>query len=157
MIKFKALWTDLLGEEPEDFETFMSRIGDGSASQDDQEKFYLRLVQHFVDCVANDEVPKKWVCDAVAYSFIKVIAGGSWQDSFPLPWLVRVRIRTRAEERALQIYCDVENRRREHRNEKVTHIIKQAATQHNVSYESARDSYYNLKRKLSKNIAADSE
>jgi hypothetical protein len=138
-----------------DFEEVSNRIGNGTATDLEHEDFYMLLMQRFCINVYEGRPVEPWILNAFADAFTKILMGGNWNDEIPLPWIPMTPIRSRAEERNLRIYCEIENSinnsLKENPLEKpqITKLIEIAASNHNCSYETARDSYYKLKKNLS--------
>ena len=137
--------------DPQDFAEYCQFMSSKNATDDLQDEFYLRLIQHFVDSAYANNLPEKWVVLALADAFTKVLQGGRWEDEFPLPWTKVSLPFSRAEYSALIIYCDIANAIKANPKQKVTAAIKEAASAHATSYEKARDAYYSHKKRFSKN------
>lgn len=137
------------------FEECRERIKNGTATDLDIEEFHMRLMQRFCINVYEEKPVESFILYAFADAFSKMLMGGYWNDEIPLPWIPRTPIRSRAEERDLKIYCEIENKIRAalkedpSKKQKITKLLKAAAFNHNCSYEIARDGYYKLKKKLS--------
>lgn len=135
--------------EPADYEEYLARIDSGKATAQEQDEFMMRAIEHFCAEVYAGNQPKPWVLQYIADNFSKILAGGRWEDEFPLPWTNVEMPGTRAQRKGLNIYCDIENAAREDPNADITKIIRRVAENHHVSYESARAHYY-VRRDLSK-------
>lgn len=133
----------------------MDRIDNETATDLDHEEFYMRLMQRFCINVHEDKPVEPFILHALANAFAKILMGGDWNDEIPLPWVPMTPIGTRVYRRNLGIYCEIENAINDGLKEnslekpKITKLIETAALNHNCSYEIARDSYYELKKKLS--------
>lgn len=133
-----------------DFEDYFVRFRAKELSEQESEEFHARLMGLYCKCVFSGEKPPGWVSDYIANEFCKVLAGGDWNDSFPLPWSPRDKITwgTRAEHDALQIFCDIANLHKQNPEENITTAIQQVASDHSVSYEKARAAWYKHKGAL---------
>lgn len=131
-----------------DFEAFFVRFRAKELTEEEGEEFHARLMGLYCRCIFEEKRPPDWVLNYIAGEFYKILAGGAWNDSFPLPWHPRDPIHTRAEEQALQIYCDIANRIHANPELKVTATIAQVAAQHNVSLETARAAWYEQKKRM---------
>lgn len=140
-----------------EFEAFMERIGSRTASKEELDEFCLRIIECFCQSVHAGDAAPGWVLNYLADQLYKILHGGRWEDELPLPWTERSSPFTRAEQKALQIYCDVENARRGDPGRKVTAIIEDVASRRAVSYQTARDGYYKWRRKVSRSEPKESE
>ncbi|WP_036249079.1 hypothetical protein [Methylobacter sp. BBA5.1] len=137
------------------FEEFADRIGNITATDIEQEEFYMRLMQRFCINVYENKPIEPWILRAFADAFAKILMGGDWEDEIYLPWKSMSTIWSRAEERNLKIYCEIENtindalKESQVQKPQITKLIADAADKHNCSYEIARDAYYKLKKSLS--------
>lgn len=117
------------------------------------EIFDMRLMQLFVTRVYSGEGIEEWVLEAIANGFSKVLAGSPWNDEFPLPWCAANPVRKPADEKGLQIYCWVENEVRAEPSKKITELLQQAAENFSVSYELARQRYYEWQKKCAGSVS----
>ena len=140
---------------PLDFDEFLEGMGRGKKDAGDE--FVLRMIQHFIDAVYAKESPRSWVLNYLADQFYKVLHGGRWEDEFPLPWTKRCDYGSQAEWRALAIFCDIANAKHAAPKRPITALIKEAALEWSVSYETARAAYYKHRKPLSKKQARHSE
>lgn len=137
------------------FEEYLERVDNRTTSDEEQEEFYMRLMQRFCLNVYEGKPVDPWILRAFADAFTKILLGGDWCDEIYLPWIPQTTIRSRADQRDLEIYCEVQNAINEAsmanppKKLKTTELIRIAASKHCCSYEIARDAYYKLRKKLS--------
>lgn len=142
---------DYLLSEPHNFDEYRQLVVSLEANTKQLNEFHLRMIQHFIERVGSETQPDKWVMEALADNFLKVVMGGRWEDEFPLPWTQASSPFSRAEKSALNIYCDIANALKANPKLKVTDAINKIAGEHFVSYEKARAAYYSYKKVFSKN------
>lgn len=87
-----------------------------------------------------------WAANYVAERLIQALAGAPWQDIMRLPWDEPTPYLTPKGERAMTIYCDIENALKENPDANSTDLIYEQAKKHCVSYETARGDYYAMKK-----------
>lgn len=133
--------------DPQSFEEFSEMIGNGTASNQHHDEFYLRLINEFCGCVESDTVPDRWVMLALCKAFTKITMGGRWEDEFPLPWTKRSLIWTDKELRDLSLFRQIRSVIKASPDFDVTSTIREIADKNNTSYETARAAYYKFKPK----------
>ena len=141
-----------------DFDDYFRRFNEKQLSETEKEAFTARIIGMFCrDLVAGNE-PPRWVQSYLVEQFSKVLMGEEWESAFPLPWTTATPLRTRAESRSLDIFCDIANQLKESPDAKITNVIANAANSHNSSYETARAAYYKHVKNLPKDfLKRDSE
>lgn len=125
-----------------DFEGYFDRFRSGSLTAIEREEFCARIMGMFCRDIFAQRKPPDWVLNFVANEFSNVLYGKPWADAFPLPWTERTPVWTRAEELALTIACDIAQILKDDQGAKVTATISRVASNHNVSYETARAAWY---------------
>jgi hypothetical protein len=125
-----------------DFEGYFERSRARSLTESESEEFHARIIGMFCRDIFKERKPPDWVLEYIANEFSNVLHGKEWVDAFPLPWTQRTSILSRSEELAAQISCDVANILKDEPSAKVTEIIREVASKHNVSYETARAAWY---------------
>lgn len=131
------------------FEDYFSRFGRGETSAQENAEWDARVLGLFCRDVFEERKVPTWVLEHLANEFSKILAGGKWNDSFPLPWHPADPVRSRSEEIALQIFCDIANEMKRDCTQKITSVIKEIADRHHVSYETARAAWYKHRKHFS--------
>lgn len=133
-----------------DIDARFKRVRDRAGTKDDIELFDASILYRFMDRVYKNEPVEPWILSFLADAFMKVINGGDWEDEIVLPNHPQREIRTRREQRDLNIFCDVENLRRA--GTAPTAAISNVAADYSVSYETARGAYYECRKWLLQKI-----
>lgn len=133
---------------PINFDEYCELINNNNANDQHHEEFYLRMIMHFIESVYSEQKPKDFVLYALADAFLKIINGGRWEDEMPLPWTEMTTPWTRAESKALRVFCMVSNMLKSGQESDVTVAIGKAASECAVSYETARAGYYKFKNSI---------
>lgn len=131
--------------EPQSFAEFSKLIQRGEATEQHHKEFYLRLINHFCASVEGDREPDKWALYKLASALAKVAEGGRWEDELPLPWAERSSPWSSAEQKDLDLFCEIARYIKSVPDCIVTEVIKDVATNNNASYEKARAAYYKHK------------
>ena len=127
-----------------DFEDYFERFHSGDMSKEEKEEFDARILglfcQSFIRSQGDPAAIPKWVASYMCEQIYKVLGGLQFADAFkmPEPWQQPAPIRSRAEQEALEIFCDVANALRSDSSLKITDAISDAARRRNASYEKAR-------------------
>lgn len=113
--------------------------------------FHAAMLQRFIDCVEKDDPVEDWTMKFLAFAFKRVLAGGPWRSVFMLPgreepsdWSAL----STEDKRGLEVLFYVRSYE-ERSSRSTTKAIRAAAEDLCISYESARDAYYSLKKRLS--------
>lgn len=134
-----------------DFEDYFQRSANGTLTEEEQKEFNGRICGQFCrDFYKNgnaSDVPNG-IMKYMANQMFLVLAGEEWESAFPLPWTTPTPIRSRADEIALTIFCDIANLLRQDANIKTVKAIEVMADKHHVSFEKARAAWYNGKKWL---------
>jgi hypothetical protein len=136
--------------DPQNFAEYRQLVKNGCATEQQHHEFYLRMIWHFIESVGEDRSPDKWVMNALADAFLKVVYGGRWEDEFPLPWTKVSLPYSRAEWSALEIYCTITNALNADNKLTVKAAIEIAVKKYSVSPQKASSAYYLHKKQLSK-------
>lgn len=133
-----------------DFEDYFKRYWAKEMSEEERAEYHARVMGIYCRDIFAQKKPLDWVLEYIANEFSKILAGGQWNDSFPLPWHPAdpIRYGTRADQEALEIYCEIHNFMRLNPDVKITAAIEAVASGRNVSYEKARAGWYKHKAKL---------
>jgi hypothetical protein len=147
-----AWWHNLCEEASSPkWEEYLARIDDGTATKTDHDEFDMRMMARFCNQVYQEQPIDRWVLHRLADAFTNILNGGTWVDEIPLPWTEPTPIRSKCEQRDLEIYCWVANAHAKDTDKNITDLIKEAAELNHRSYETARDAYYKYENLLSKN------
>jgi hypothetical protein len=123
---------------------------DPPLTEQDRTEFDWRVIGFFCQSVFQSEketgnIPF-WVANYVAKKLLQMIGGVPWDQLVQAPYQQPVTMFSRLGERAMEIYCAVENGRRS--GDDVTSLIAAQASERNVSYETARADYYKVKKSI---------
>jgi hypothetical protein len=141
-----------------DFEDYFERFHGGQMDAEEREEFDARVLglfcQSFIKSGGDTSAIPRWVASYLTEQIYKVLAGGDFAEAFrmPEPWRQPEPFRTRAQERSLEIFCDIANTIKNSPNSKITNAIAEVAVKHNASYETARAAYYEHVRKMPKDF-----
>lgn len=133
----------------DDLDQLFARVDEGTATETDNELFDACMLDRFISRVYAGESVEKWILEALANAFAKMLMGGEWNDEIRLPGRPMTPIRSARDQRDLEIYCDVANALKG--GVAVVSAIEQVAASKSVSYETARAGYYRWRDWLSKN------
>ena len=140
-----------------DFKGYFDRFRSGSLTEIEREEFCARILGMFCRDIFAQRKPPDWVLNFIASEFSNVLYGKPWVDAFPLPWTEQTNVLTRAEELAMQIACDVAKILKAEEGAKVTTTISRVASNHNVSYETARAAWYSRRNAFEWFLNSDSK
>jgi hypothetical protein len=141
-----------------DFEDYFARHGTEAMSQEEAEEFQARIYGMFCrDVYASDTggqmitVPA-WTAVYIANKLIQALGGVEWEEIMGLPWddTSKYFYYNDTGLRALAIYSAVESQRNAEEKKGITSALAEQAGKHNVSYETARSDYYDMKKALTK-------
>jgi hypothetical protein len=139
------------------FEDYFQRWQRGDLSAEEQVEFDARVIGIFCRRVLlSSQVDGAWTEweSFAAYWLAKkleqVIGGVPWRKSFDLPyeWGKHESDFSDKGARAVEIFCAVYNTRKDSPDSAVTHLIEEQAYKHCISYETARDDYYRVKKAI---------
>lgn len=132
-----------------DFDAYFEKSSHEMTKEESAE-FTMRVIglfcRDFFQSGGDPAALKPWVVNYIAKQFYFVLAGDEWERAFPLPWTKPTELTTRRGSRAMQIYCHVENTRKDNPKRKVTTLLHEMAEDFCVSYETARGDYYAIKK-----------
>lgn len=130
-----------------DFDAYFKAYFENSnKSAKDGEDFTLRVMGVFCkDFYRSGGDPSKlkpWVVNYLADAFFQVMGGVPWNRILPTPFDSYQSDYSTIGDRALSIYCEVENKHRSDPTTNITFLIAAAAKSRKKSYETARADYY---------------
>lgn len=133
-----------------DFEDYFKRLKADELSEDELAEYPARVMGLYCQKISANKVPPDWVLKYFAREFYKILAGGAWNDSFPLPWnpASPVELLSRTEQEAFDIFADVSWCIKDNPGAKVTEVIQVVADKRHISYEKARAAWYKHKAKM---------
>jgi hypothetical protein len=133
-----------------DFEDYFKRYHDGNMSEDEKRDFSARVYgmfcRDFFNSSSDPGAVKPWVAKYLAEKLWQVLGGVPWQDIMNMPWDVPTPFFTPIGQRAFGIYAGVENTLHDTPDANVTDLIVEQARKHNVSYQTARTDYYDMRK-----------
>lgn len=112
-----------------------------SLSESECQLYEVRMLQLFCKKVYAGEHPPAWLMDDLANTFMTVLAGSTWQDEIALPWIPATPDRTRAQQRQLDIYCAIRNRKRRYPDEKSADMVGVISSEFNCSIKTVEAAY----------------
>lgn len=142
-----------------DFERYFERLERGELSEAELSEFTMRVMGKFCrDVLRSDgdmaQVPFG-LAKFVAQRLHQVLDGNDWALAFPLPWIEPPEDNlSRRGRRGLEIYQFIADALAERPNEKFETILRNAAEEWSLSYETIRDDYYDIKAWMDKKKAA---
>ena len=83
--------------------------------------------------------------------FDQSLGGVPWGDLVDLPWDRKEPFLTKNGQRAFETYAHVHNTLLKNEKANITDLIAEAAKKFNVSYETARKDYYDMKNDFDRN------
>lgn len=130
-----------------DFEGYFERHKSGSMSDAEVEEFDARMIGMFCRDVfqGGPGAVKPWVAHAMANGMIKVLAGEDWDCALPMPWSPDFSPFSRAEQRALKVYCNITNALTVNPTANVTDLLQAEADYLNLAFPTIRADYYKIK------------
>lgn len=132
-----------------DFEGFFARdVSDLSEEEQAQwpGRIYAFFCSSFYKSGGDTSKIPKWVAAYVADRLFDGLQGAPWGDTMRLPWDKPTSYLTPKGERAMDIYAQIENGRKDAPERNTTDLIAEAAQAHFVSFETARADYYAMKK-----------
>lgn len=137
-----------------DFDDYFDRARKEELTSEEFEVYDARVIGLYCRSVYRKEVPPTWVMERIANEFFKVLAGGDWNDSFPLPWNPMSEAPmfggSRATKKAFEMYGAIYRLLDADKELKVTEAIQRVADENHVSYETARAAWYKYKNQFKK-------
>ncbi len=135
-----------------DFDDYFSRHGLKAMSDDESRDFQARIYGQFCSTFyksgGDPNAIPRWIVAYVADRLFDGLKGRPWPDNMRLPWDEPTPWLNPKGERAMSIYCSVENAKRGDPTANVTTLIAAQAAENNVSYETARADYYAVKKSI---------
>ncbi len=135
-----------------DFDDYFARYDAKSMSDDEQRDFQARIYGQFCSTFfksgGDPNAIPKWVVAYVANRLFDSLQGCPWPDNMRLPWDKPTSWLSPKGERAMAIYCNIENAKKADLNANATSLIAAQASAYNVSYETARADYYAVKKSI---------
>lgn len=135
-----------------DFDDYFKRFDEKTLTQEEFEEFSARVMGLFCREFIEHRAVPHWVMNYMCEQMYKVLGGEEWAHAFPLPWTTETPIRSRSDQLALEMFCDIANQLKADPTAKVTTVIASVASTRNVSYELARAGYYKYVKHLSKDF-----
>lgn len=133
-----------------DFENYFKRNKAGELSAEEQREWQARVYglycSSYYKSGGDPSAIPSWVAGYVADRLFDALQGRPWADNMQLPWDEPEPWLNPKGERAMAIYCGVENGKRADAQANTTSLIAAQAEEHNVSYETARADYYAIKK-----------
>lgn len=123
-----------------DLEEFFRREVSG-LSEAEYQLYEVKMLQLFCKKVYAGEHPPAWLMNDLANTFMTVLAGSPWQDAIALPWIPAIPDRTRAQQRQLDIYCAIENRKRRNPDEKRASMVEAISDEFKCSVKTVEAAY----------------
>lgn len=141
-----------------DFEGYFDRLVRGELSEAEYSVFWMRVMGNFCrDVFRSDGDMSKvsfGVANIVAKRLYQVLDGNDWAFAFPLPWVEPPDDDlSRRGRRGLEIFKYVVDSLAERPNEKIETLLRDAADEWSLSYETIRDDYYDIKAWMDKKKA----
>lgn len=137
-----------------DFDDYFKRFEIGMLSEFESEEFDARVLglfcQSFIRSKGDPAAIPRWVASHMCEQIYKVLAGDEFANAFrmPPPWQQPSSIFTRAEARAMEIFNDIFITLKDDPTLNTVDVIAAVASNHAVSYETARAAYYKYKKHL---------
>lgn len=133
-----------------DFEDYFERLERGELSNAESYEFTMRVMGRFCRDVLRSEGDMTKVpfglAKFIAQRLHQVLDGNDWSLAFPLPWVDQPEDKlSRRGRRGLEIFQYVADSLAERPNEKTETILRDAADEWSLSYETIRDDYYDIK------------
>lgn len=133
-----------------DFDDYFSRSAAGELTDGEREEYKARVIGLFCHSVFTSDgdmgkVPF-WIANYLAEALHQVLGGVPWNKVLGTPFDPYQSDFTPQGDRAMAIYCNVENARRANPEANITTFIAAEAALHNVSYETARGDYYAIRK-----------
>lgn len=141
-----------------DFEDYFDRHGTADMSADEADEFSARIYGMFCRDVYQSSpydgmitIPA-WTATYIANNLVQALGGVEWEEIMGLPWddSSKYSYYNDTGLRALAIYSAVESQRNAEEKKGITSALAEQAGKHNVSYETARSDYYDMKKALTK-------
>lgn len=137
-----------------DFQDYFRRHKAGDMDEDEKKEFSARMYGYFCALVDQSDGQSVrlpfWVANFISKRFRDALGGVPWEDIMALPWDEPTPYFSQKGLRALDIYGKITEGLKGSSGAAITTLIAEQASNHNVSYETARAAYYAFKKAVEK-------
>lgn len=137
-----------------DFEDYFDRFEKGEMDEDEKRDYSARVMGLFCKSLwehGDTRAVPYWVANYLAEKLCQSLGGVPWGDLVDLPWDRKEPFLTKNGQRAFETYAHVHNTLLKNEKANITDLIAEAAKKFNVSYETARKDYYDMKNDFDRN------
>lgn len=136
-----------------DFEDYFKRASEGLMCDAERKEFSARVMGVFVrkhyGKNSEDGKIEKFAEKYIADAFFQILGGVPFKEMLPTPFEPSISPLSDIGERAFKV-CNIVNSRKNN-GIKISRALIDAATELNISYETARASYYSMKKVMDNN------